>query len=158
MNRTWHVTYSGTLSSTFAHDRHIQITLFLLYILHCYHRLVLLVIIYCLNKCGSFRWIWHHLPCDHIFNAYSCPLKHEWLTTNLMWPNVRQEMLGLLEHLISPLAWGFMLFLYCSWHINVWTSIVLLKQFGFDCYDMDWFYCWRVYWDDASTLMNLDLP
>ena len=39
---------------------------------------------------------------------------------------------------------------------NVWTSVLLVNDFGFCCCDMDWLYCWWICWDETSMLLCLD--
>ena len=70
--------------------------------------------------------------------------------------HVRQEMLTLPEHLISPFNGGFPLFLYdlpilpMSRQAFVGNNLVLVATTWTDFF-------WRFYWDKASMLSYLDL-
>ena len=54
-------------------------------------------------------------------------------------------MRTLLEHLISPFNGGFMVFLFNDWFANIQTSVLLVNDFDFGCFHMDWFWCWHIY-------------
>ena len=56
-----------------------------------------------------------------------------------------KEMFTRPRHLILPIIGWFMFFFLITDFTNSRTNVLLLNDFSFDCFGMDWFYCLQMY-------------